>query len=75
VAKSNPNNPIYPLVTTTVTGSGFVAANLQAKSATGNYFFFSRTAGGPARSFRFLNADLTTAATFAGANLIVLRTQ
>ena len=75
VAKANPSNPVYPLATTTITGSGFTAANLQARSATGNYFFFSRTAGGPARSFRFLNTDLTTAATFAGANLIVLRTQ
>ena len=75
VTKANPNAPVYPLTTATVTGSGFVAANLQARSASGNYFVFSRTAGGAARSFRFLSADQTIAASFAGAHLIVLRTQ
>ncbi len=75
VTKANPNVPVYPLATTTITGSGFVAANLQARSASGNYFVFSRAAGGAARPFRFLSADQTIVASFAGAHLIVLRAQ
>ena len=75
VAKANPNNPFYPLGMATVTGSGFLSANLQARSASGNYFFFSRGAGAAARSFRFLSVDQSTAASFSGASFIVLRTQ
>ena len=72
---TNQSNPLFPLQPTLITGSGFVATGLQALSASGNYFMFSRGAGAPARTFRFLNNDLSTAASFAGATYIILRTQ
>ncbi|MEO5590590.1 MAG: Ig-like domain-containing protein [Gemmatimonadaceae bacterium] len=72
---SNPTLPAYPLDVTNITSWPFVALNLQARSASGNYFSFSRVSGGPARSFRYLRTDLTSAASFSGANFIVLRTQ
>ncbi len=72
---TNDPSPTFPLVPTQVSGSGFLAANLQARSASGNYFIFTRAAGAPARTFRFLKTDLTTAASFAGANFVILRTQ
>ena len=75
VSKATNGVPGYPLTTATINGSGFVAANLQARSASGNYFVFARAANGAARTFRFLNTDQTTAASFSGANFIVLRTQ
>ncbi|MEO8577039.1 MAG: Ig-like domain-containing protein [Gemmatimonadales bacterium] len=65
----------YPLVLQDLSGSGVVIPNLLARSGSGNYFRFTRAAGGPARSFRFLNSDGVTAVNFAGAVLIVLRSQ
>jgi hypothetical protein len=72
---ANPPLPQYPLFPTTVTGTGVVYTGLQARSGSGDYFIFNRPAGGAARTFRLLNSDLTHAASFAGATLIVLRTQ
>jgi hypothetical protein len=69
------NFGLYPLKVNSVTGSGFVLTGLQARSGSGNYFFGPRNAGSPARSFRFLNPDGTTAASFSGANWIVVRTR
>jgi hypothetical protein len=69
------NGAPYPLKLNLVTGSGFVLAGLQARSGSGNYFFAQRDAGSPARSFRFLNADGATAASFTGATWILLRTR
>ena len=68
-------NTSYPLPIQDLSGSGVVISNLVARSGSGNYFRFTRAAGGPARSFRFLNPDGTTAVNFAGASLIVLRSQ
>ncbi len=65
----------FPLLITEITGTGFVSTTQTANSGTGDYFFFSRLAAGPARTFRFLNADGTTTASFTGATLYVLRTQ
>ncbi|MEO8193133.1 MAG: Ig-like domain-containing protein [Gemmatimonadales bacterium] len=66
----------YPLVVTDISSTGFVIANLQARSGSGNYFRFSRVPGAPARSFRMVNAnDMTTAASFTGATFILYRTQ
>jgi hypothetical protein len=75
IISNNPASQIYPLIPVTITGSGFTASNLLARSASGNYFTFSRAPAGPARTIRFLNNDLTTAASFSGATFIVLRTQ
>ena len=71
------NNPTfsYPLLITSINTSSFTANPLQARSASGNYFRFSRAAGAPARLFRMTNTDLTTAATFSGATFIIIRTQ
>jgi hypothetical protein len=66
---------IYPLKVTSVGGTGFVLTGLQARSGSGNYFFAQRNAGSPARTWRFLNSDGTTAASFTGAVWIVLRTR
>ena len=56
--------------------SSFALTGLQARSGGGaNYFFIARGAGTPARTFRFLNADGTTAASFTGANWVLLRTR
>lgn len=64
----------YPLVVTEINGTGF-SANSTVRSGSGNYFWFSRAAGGTARTFRMLNNDGSTAASFTGASLILLRTQ
>jgi hypothetical protein len=72
---SNPAQQIYPLQPTIIAGSGFAVSNLLARSGSGNYFSFSRGPAGPARTFRFLNNDLSTAAMFTGASFIILRTQ
>lgn len=71
------NNPTFsfPLLITSINTSSFTANPLQARSASGNYFRFSRVAGAPARLFRMTNTDLTTAATFSGATFIIIRTQ
>ncbi|MDO8501068.1 MAG: Ig-like domain-containing protein [Gemmatimonadaceae bacterium] len=65
----------YPLVVNDIYGSGYISTDLQARSASGNYFRFTRVPAGPARSIRFLNTDGTTAASFTGATLYILRTQ
>jgi hypothetical protein len=72
---NQPSQQIYPLNPVSIQGTGFGLGGLTARSASGNYFIFSRAAGGPARTFRFLNSDLTTAASFSGATFVVLRTQ
>lgn len=72
---TNTSNAPFPLQPSPITGSGFVVSNISVRSGSGAYFSFSRTAGSPARSFRFLNNNLTTAAGFTGASLILLRTQ
>lgn len=74
VARLNDPSRTYPLPVTDIAGTGFLRSGLQARSGSGNYFFFSQVAGGPARSFRFLNDDLATAASFTGAALYILRT-
>jgi len=66
---------LYPLQVNDISGTAFVASSLQARSGTGDYFRFSRAAAGPARTFRFLNNDGTTSASFTGATLFILRTQ
>jgi hypothetical protein len=75
VVSNQPSLQVYPLNPIVITGTGFGLGNLTARSGSGNYFTFSRADGGPARTFRFLNGDLTTAASFSGATFIVLRTQ
>jgi len=75
VVSNQPAQQIYPLNPVSIQGTGFGLGGLTARSGSGNYFIFSRAAGGPARTFRFLNSDLTTAASFSGATFVVLRTQ
>jgi hypothetical protein len=75
VVSNQPAQQIYPLNPVSIQGTGFGLGGLTAMSGSGNYFLFSRAAGGPARTFRFLNSDLTTAASFSGATFVVLRTQ
>ncbi len=65
----------YPLKVNDVTGTGYVLSNVQARSGSGDYFRFTRAAGGSARSFRLFNKDGTTTASFTGATLVILRTQ
>ncbi|MEO5580970.1 MAG: Ig-like domain-containing protein [Gemmatimonadaceae bacterium] len=65
----------YPLVVTQIAGISFVSPTLKARSASGNYFRFTRAATAPARSFRFLNIDARTAASFTGAAFVILRAQ
>jgi len=65
----------YPLKVTTVAGTGFVMTGLEARSGSGNYFFAQQNAGAPARTWRFLSANGSTAATFTGAAWIMLRTR
>jgi len=74
VASNNPAGQVYQLRVIPVAGSISIP-DLTARSASGNYFTFSRAAGAPARTFRFLNDDQTTAASFTGATFILLRTQ
>lgn len=69
------NAGIYPLKVTAVAGSGVVLTGLQARSGSGNYFHAPRPAGSPARTWRFLNEDGATAASFTGAAWIILRTR
>ncbi len=66
---------VFPLKVTGISGANFALTGLQARSGSGNYFFIARNAGAPARTFRFFNADGTTAASFTGANWILLRTR
>ncbi len=75
VARVNSPTRTYPLVITPITTASFSANPLQARSASANYFQFSRAAGAAARLFRMTNTDLSTAATFSGAHFVVIRTQ
>lgn len=65
----------YPLKVTNISGSGFVVTGLQARSGSGNYFFALRNTGSLARTYRFLNPDGATAASFTGASWIIVRTR
>lgn len=65
----------YPLLVNQVTGASYVSSPLKARSASGNYFRLARPAAAPARSFRFMNLDGTSAASFTGAALYIVRTQ
>ncbi len=65
----------YPLSITAISGASFNSGSIQLRSGSGSYFQILRAGGSPARTFRFLNADGTTAASFTGASLIFLRTQ
>jgi hypothetical protein len=69
------NADLYPLMVTGISGSGFVVTGLQARSGSGNYFFALRNTGSLARTYRFLNPDGATAASFTGASWIVVRTR
>jgi hypothetical protein len=69
------NGNIYPLKVNAVTGPSYTAAGQQARSGSGNYFFVSRPSSSPARTFRFLNSDGLTAASFTGATWVLLRTK
>jgi Bacterial Ig-like domain (group 2) len=76
IEKGLPSNAgLYPLKITNISGSGFVVTSLQARSGSGNYFFALRNTGSLARTYRFLNADGATAASFTGASWIVVRTR
>jgi hypothetical protein len=70
-----PRNGVYPLKVNAISTPNFAMTGLQARTGSGNYFFIARNAGSPARTFRFLNADGSTAASFTGANWILLRTR
>ena len=74
LSRANAPNQGFPLVPTTFDSAPF-SATLQVRSASGNYFRFTHPGGSPPRWLRMTNTDLTTAATFPGATLIVLRTQ
>lgn len=65
----------FPLQINDITGSGFVANNQQARAGSGDYYRFARAPAGPARTFRMLNTDGTTSASFTGASFFILRTQ
>jgi hypothetical protein len=66
---------VYPLKLNTITSASYAASNLKARSGSGNYFFISRPLGTAARTFRFLNPDGVTAASFTGASWVLLRTR
>ena len=74
-ANITPRLGVYPLKINIISGANYALDGLKARSGSGNYFFISRNAGAPARTFRFLNADGSTAASFTGANWILLRTR
>ena len=74
-AASNDLNPVFPLNPALISGSGYAVTGVNVRSGSGWYYTFFRSAGDQARSFRFLNPDLATAASFVGASLIILRTQ
>lgn len=69
------NADLYPLKVSNISGSGFVVTGLQARSGSGNYFFALRNTGSLARTYRFLNPDGATAASFTGASWIIVRTR
>jgi hypothetical protein len=69
------NNGSFPLKPSNISGSGFVVTGLSDRSASGTYFFALRNTGSLARTYRFLNSDGSTAASFTGATWIVVRTR
>jgi hypothetical protein len=69
------NNGSFPLKPSNISGSGFVVTGLSDRSASGTYFFALRNTGSLARTYRFLNPDGSTAASFSGATWIVVRTR
>jgi Bacterial Ig-like domain (group 2) len=69
------NQGLYPLNVSNISGSGFVVTGLSDRSASGTYFFALRNTGSLARTYRFLNPDGSTAASFTGATWIVVRTR
>jgi hypothetical protein len=69
------NNGSFPLKVSNISGSGFVVTGLSDRSASGTYFFAQRNTGSLARTYRFLNPDGSTAASFTGATWIVVRTR
>jgi len=52
-----------------------VQTGLQARSGSGHYFFALRNTGSLPRTYRFLNPDGVTAASFTGATWIIVRTR
>ncbi|HUQ20425.1 MAG TPA: Ig-like domain-containing protein [Gemmatimonadaceae bacterium] len=71
----NLNGGSYPLKVNTITGTNYAASGQKVRSGSGVYFFITRPAGAPARTFRLLNPDGATAASFTGANWLLLRTR
>jgi hypothetical protein len=69
------NGNVYPLKVNTITGPSYAAGGLKARTGSGNYFVISRNAGTPARTFRLLNPDGATAASFTEAAWVILRTR
>lgn len=69
------NNGVYPLRVNNVAGTGVVFPSLQARSGSGNYFLTIRNTGSVARTYRFLNTDGTTVASFTNATWIIVRTR
>ena len=74
VSRANSPSQGFPLIPLQLDATPF-SATLQVRSASGSYFRFVHAAGADPRWLRMTNTDLTTAATFPGATLIVLRTQ
>jgi hypothetical protein len=74
VARANTPSQNFPLIPVQLDATPF-SATLQVRSASGSYFRFVHAAGADPRWLRMTNTDQTTAATFPGATLIVLRTQ
>lgn len=74
VPRANTPSQNFPLIPVQLDATPF-SATLQVRSASGSYFRFVHAAGADPRWLRMTNTDLTTAATFPGATLIVLRTQ
>jgi hypothetical protein len=68
------NNGNYPLKVTAITGASFAASG-QRGVRLGELFLDCAAARLPARTFRFLNTDGTTAASFTGASWVILRTR
>lgn len=66
----------YPLKVTTITSGGIALSGIKVRSGGGgSYFFFPRGPGATARTFRMINPDGSTAASYTNASWILLRTQ
>lgn len=66
---------VYPLKVNAITGANYAASGQKVRSGSGVYFFITRPTGVPARTFRLLNTDGATAASFTGASWVLLRTR